>query len=460
MKCPTWLLSENFIQTRGITEDTPFEIVEIEPEKLVCPERLDLMAKLPYIAAKENNADMSFVRELYSKHIEAFSEGTFEEPGDKNKRSLDDYYRQFDRLIENIKTNGFDDSVSMIPADQNNVILDGGHRAACALYFKKSVKIIKFNVPSVCFDANYFAGRQLSDELIKYMVNQYCRYTEKKMYCCCIWPVADLNKRDAALTLIKRNKIVFHDRITISYNGLRNFMLQIYYGQNWIGNSETEYSGILGKVDECYAPSEQMDVIFFEGGELNEVLQLKEEIRSIFGLDKHSVHISDSNEETVLMSELLLNNNSVYALNYGTPYKSARFVEGCVNKKTGNGSDTLSYYGIASDKLLQGNCGVDPYNPRAYFAFMNNKLPVIDNVKKELRSMQGNNATAVLTELNKYPDHDENAKKRNAQYRKVSRKWKMQKAVLRTKQIMAACAERLGLYSVLHKLHNAIRERN
>ena len=108
MELPIHLLSDNFVKTKHITKETPFFIEEVCGRELLCPARMDLAAKIAYIEARETGADMGFARELYRKHIEAFSEGYFTEPGDENKDSLDKFFTVVDELIDDFKKNGFD----------------------------------------------------------------------------------------------------------------------------------------------------------------------------------------------------------------------------------------------------------------------------------------------------------------------------------------------------------------
>ena len=84
----------------------------------------------------------------------AFSEGTYTEPGDENKTSLDKFFSVFDELIDDYKENGFDSNKSLIPIGRNNIILDGAHRTACAIYYGGTVSAISFPQFEVNFDLN------------------------------------------------------------------------------------------------------------------------------------------------------------------------------------------------------------------------------------------------------------------------------------------------------------------
>jgi hypothetical protein len=60
--------------------------------------------------------------------------------------------------------------------------------------------------------------------------------------------------------------------------------------------------------------------VVFETEKFEDVLTIKKRIRDIYGLENHSIHISDTGEETKQMAELMYNRNSLHHLNYGKPY--------------------------------------------------------------------------------------------------------------------------------------------
>lgn len=84
------------------------EITWIKGKDLLSVKRLDLMAKYIYVESYLSGHGKAWAKELYSKHIEAFSGGGFREPGNAQKNSLDAYISSFDHLIEEISQNGFD----------------------------------------------------------------------------------------------------------------------------------------------------------------------------------------------------------------------------------------------------------------------------------------------------------------------------------------------------------------
>ena len=100
--------------------------------------RFDLMAKYLYI--KYRHLDTNFFRILYKKHIQTMN-NCWEYPG--TKTCIDDFYKDFDFLIENMEKKGFDKN-NYIELGTNNVIINGSHRLITS-YFFNIEPILKYN---------------------------------------------------------------------------------------------------------------------------------------------------------------------------------------------------------------------------------------------------------------------------------------------------------------------------
>lgn len=319
-KFPYNKLTEYFVIENHLEQSTPYVIKKMKARELLCSNRIDLMAKWIYIDSKEKNMDMHDAIELYTRHIEAFSEGLFQEPGTEEKNSMQRYLEDFDSLIYDIKNHGFDETKSLIPVGRDYVLLDGSHRCAIAAYYDLSVTVICFDALTRNFDYDFFRKRLLFDTYLDRMVLQYC-HIMNDVYCACIWPIADnTESRELAFREICQNgQIVYTKEIELSYLGLRNFMMQIYAGQGWLGDYQNLHAGLQGKVDSCYKKKATTLTVFFQCKSLDIVLDIKKSIRRIYEIENHSIHISDNATETCEMAELLLNKNSIYHLNYAEP---------------------------------------------------------------------------------------------------------------------------------------------
>lgn len=314
------MLGEQFCKGNGIDNNSQYTIEIIDATKLIVPNRIDIIAKLLYVWNFVNNVNSSFITELYDAHISAFTHGTCAEPGNEKKNSINDYHSSFNELIHDIQKNGFDDKKSIIPVGADYGILDGAHRVACSIYFHQKVKIVRFPTLSLNFGYEYFKHEFLDDIYLDYLLLIYS-FLKPNVYVANIWPVAlNQSKREQTFSLIeKHGKLIAKKNVQLSYLGYRNYMLQIYCKHEWVGSFKDHFKGVMSKVDSCYCLDKPLAFCFFEAECLDSVLELKEEIRTLFGIGNHSVHISDNQEESIQMLEILLNRNSLNLINHCRP---------------------------------------------------------------------------------------------------------------------------------------------
>lgn len=314
------ILSEYFCEQYNIDIEKDYIIEDVEASSLIIPERIDLVAKLKYIEYFDKQYDLTYIKELYAAHIEAFSSGTFTEPGNEEKNSINKYFETFNNLIASLRIKGMNKEVSVIPVGSNNAIMDGAHRVAIAAYYNLKIPIIRFDHISVNYDADFFERKLLDQRYIDFLVTEYCKI-KKKIYFACVWPVANRMEKGQE---IKKNfnsvsHIIYEKKINLNHEGLRNFMIQIYSTQEWIGSFKNHFVGVYDKVNSCFDGNGDFSVYVLEGGELDQIIEMKAKIRSLFNLGNHSIHITDNYAEAIQLSNLLLNNNSIEFLNNGKP---------------------------------------------------------------------------------------------------------------------------------------------
>lgn len=419
---PFNLLTEYFIRENNIDLSRKYEIKTISARSLICAERFDLLAKWIYIDAREKGIDSSWAEEIYYDNINAFSCGTFLEPGTDDKNSFLKYKREFENIIEDIKKNGFDKTISLIPVGKDNIILDGAHRVAVAAYYNKNVTVIYFPELTRQYDYRYFRKFLMTDMHMGMMASCYAQI-KKNCFMACIWSKADRGLlKDAEEELRKGGHIVYSQDVYLTYQGMRNLMVQIYGHQSWTGNINNQFEGVNLKVDACYRKEYPVRTYLFEADDLNKVLETKKRIRDIFQIGNHSIHISDDCYETQIMLQLLYNSNACEFLNLAEPYKFDYVFRKLFEFKEtvkGKGYDSnrfaidssavLEIYGVrrANDidyltdyddcavdfgkdidnhqsQLKYYNCTVQEilYNPKNYFYFHEMKFVAIRRVMK------------------------------------------------------------------------------
>lgn len=314
--------------TRAIydLENKSFNVKKINARHLLTITRFDLFAKLYYIKYRQSKPEQA--KKVYCEHIKVFNPD-LREPGRNDKFGLDKFITTFDTLIQTFKVSSFDDSVSVIPVDKNGVILDGAHRVAALAYFDKEVTIAQFDdVESKgLFNYSYFINRGLSIEtadIIALEATNWCR----NLYAACLWPkVSNHNDREQVKNFLKRYTNLLYEKNTlVSLGHLTQFVAKIYAEQDWVGTPQDHFKGAKDKALHCYSLSRHFEVLFFQSSlSLNDIVGMKEEIRSHFNYGKHVIHITDNDSETRYISELMLdkkaralwlNDDSIVSLNF------------------------------------------------------------------------------------------------------------------------------------------------
>lgn len=342
-----------------------------DAEDLLVPERFDLLAKYLYVKYYVEDIQTEFAKKLYLKHIELFN-GFYEADG-SNKMGPDKFIAAFNKVIDSMQQNGFETQYP-IPYNNDKVILDGAHRLATALYFGYSINCVKATVKSKSYDYKFFESLGLDVSHMDAMVMEYIKLKKEKLYLVFIWPTSGGGKKDALDKVLKKyGKKVYQKAVNLSTNGSVNLIRKIYKSEDWLGSYKDGFIGAKNKAQWCFEGTHPLDVILFESDE--NMILMKDEIRDIFKVNKHSVHITDTHEEVKELSGLLFNKNSLEWLNISIPRSFSWFeklishYKTWLSEKTFNkeqfcvdGSASLSAFGLRTardlDFLYSGNRNV------------------------------------------------------------------------------------------------------
>lgn len=325
-KYPFNLITQYVIDNYHIDMTRSYEICEIPARELITYSRFDLMAKWMYISDKIKGMTTGCGYRVYYDNINAFSCGRFLEPGMDEKNTFAKYVEDFDRLIEEVQNKGFDAFKSLIPLGANDDMVDGAHRVSVTAFFNKKVTAIRF--PELRrynrYDYVFFRDYLMSDVSMGYMAIQYA-HLKDNCFMACLWPKADSDRMDDVESKLRSiGHIIYAQDVYLTYQGMCNLMAQIYGHQSWTGSIENHFSGVRGKADACYRENKPIRTYLFEASDVDLVVEIKRQIREIFQIENHSIHISDNQNETIDMVELLYNRNSVEFLNRADPYKYSK----------------------------------------------------------------------------------------------------------------------------------------
>ena len=322
--------SNFFLDDWELNNDDRLDMEFVDAKQFLCPNRFDLIAKIYYIDCRENGKDLELAKLIYKEHIRAFSLGTFTEPGTEEKNTIEKYFSAFDELIDDIKENGFNYTKSIVPVGENGSIIDGSHRVAIAWYYNLQLPIVRIANRSKNYNYEFFKERGLDEKYLNFMSWLFVLYSDNS-YVACLWPRAYSKNKDklyAVDELISKTcGIIYRKEIKFNYHGIEQLMMHIYGKQPWAGSTSDGYKGIPVKARNCYGKSAFTTVYVLPDAKLDTILRLKAEIRELFQIENHSIHITDTKEEVIEAAQMLLFPASIELLNYGQIIKNRNLAD-------------------------------------------------------------------------------------------------------------------------------------
>ena len=152
-----------------------------------------------------------------------------------------------------------------------------------------------------------------------------------------------------------------------------------------MGSYSNDFEGAHTKSAQCYNENGILRAFLFESKE--NMIMMKEEIRKVFKLGKHAVHINDSHEETIEISQMIFNDNNIHYLNSSTRKEMRVFeslLDDFINYLNENNIDkecvaviggVLALYGIRDAKDLD------------YISLVEMPLKISDSIELETKKM-------------------------------------------------------------------------
>ena len=299
---------------KDLAQDS-YEIKAIKAKDLLTHTRFDLAFKFSYLEMM--GRDVKFAQNIYKEHIRAFSLGKFTEPGNEEKNSIDRFLEEFHKTFKDIKLNGFDGSKTLIPLSKKGSIANGAHRLASAIYLDRDVECVQIGTADHIYDYKFFYSRNVPSEMLDVVATKFVEYADN-IHVAFIWPTAKGHDDEIENAI---PNIIYRKEMTLNPNGAHNLLSQIYYGEEWLGSVEDDFKGSKGKLVECFKSFDPVRIIAFQAESLDEVLVIKDKIRDIFNVGKHSIHITDTREEAIRVARVVFNDNSIHFLNYAKPNK-------------------------------------------------------------------------------------------------------------------------------------------
>lgn len=355
-----------------------YEVIKKNPTELLTWNRPDLAFKLFYLDNKDKVKELA--EKVYYQDIKSQTLGSFEEFGNDEKSSFEKYIKEFEHTYEDIKNNGFDESKTLVPLSKVGTIINGAHRVASAIHLNEQVACIDTKLPIMTCDYKYFYERNVSEDVLDAVAQKFIEYAENT-YIAFLWPSGKDSKNEAE---DKFSNIVYKKKISLTPNGAFNLLHELYKHMDWVGDKSNGYKGIQQKLIECFPFFEPFTVIVFQAESLEKVREIKEEVRKIYNIGFSSIHITDTKEEAIGISRLILNDNGLHFLNYAKPSKIEFVKEKITEFKKFIQNNDLS----PSDILVDSSFILSLYGLREakdidYLVDENNKIKILHNDYEE-----------------------------------------------------------------------------
>ena len=420
-------------------------IEDVSPLSLDLARRYDIIIKSVYGIFHRRGAMTSFVRDMYRRHIQVWN--NFHEPckfiGDKDwfdatkpcikKRKFEHYENSFINTLEAIAQTGFNNSISIVPVTSKGFPLNGAHRVAAAL--SMSLQTMPVQVVSSKrrepWNRGFFRHLGLQKEFVDFADHQWRLHVKNSsiedeywlkyvhdaqepvhVHVVNVFPSTRGMYQEEVIKILNRNAVILTQRF-IHFNNrdaADMFIQHLYPNEAWVSGG-----GSLGMTNPCYPKgTDELPtwIIFVQtNNSLDSILAMKAEIREMFKLGKHSVHISNKNSQAAAIAKIVLNRNSVKMLNqlpWSTP-SQRRQQSPCVPATSDN--QTLIYYldnnpchmGVAPPEQQASGESSDHNPPEVLDANVTEESPQKTSDEPDQRSQENQQSpeTESLEELDK-----------------------------------------------------------
>ena len=374
-----------------------WETVQMNPLDLDIKNRFDIVVKTVYaIFLRRGNVPV-FVTDMYNRHLEVWN--NFKEPctfaGEKdwfdttkpcvNKSSAAEFQRSFAQTLDSIANDGFDTTQSLVPVTRMWFPLNGAHRIAAAIALGLPTMPVQRVASKAVYtwDRTFFTGMGFETKYADFAVLQWTLHVDNSsavdskwlsyirngtthdanVHAVVVFPSTKARYKQHIVNLLNRNGAILSQRHIVfkTFDAADMFVQHLYPQEKWVDDG-----GSRGKTTPCYPTAwpSMTWILFWETSlHLSDVVVMKKQIRDLYHLGKHSIHISDTNVQALEIARMVFNRNSIVMLHrmvWSTP--SQRKKSTCRIPKNINEQDRYYLDGRACAMVEQPGEDREPDN--------------------------------------------------------------------------------------------------
>ncbi len=361
--------------------------------------RFDLGIKYNYAKSLINLGYVPpvFVQD-YLEHVNVFNSFYEEEP---LKRSPDDFVTAFDRLIQSIKVDGYQESEDKIYITAEGELANGAHRVSTLAALGRQVIVHEISENVEVYDFEYFHKKKLSENVSDRGIIGSLE-NESNIRLLIVYPVVP-NQFDGEIEfqISKRGSLFFKKWLPGNLNLITNIKLINYYihgDQNhldWVGDFSNKFRGIQRHAEESMG-SGRIRIYLIKDISDEDFLNLKADLRSTLRVGNFSLHGADSIEETQAVIQAVCHPESLMCAKQGLNAASLNLVvwlkemshaisadPGVRNKFCIGGSGPLGAFGAREifDLDLLTELPLDTFRTNSFVSFHDiREIPYVSSI--------------------------------------------------------------------------------
>ena len=326
----------------------------MNPTDLLTHKRFDVVVKYLYAA----NLSSEFYKNAYKEHLKIWN-GFHERNPKKNG------FEEFDNAFKSIINNTVDEPV---PVNPDGHIANGAHRLAAALYHQRPINTRNTNSnENYPIEADYkvFHKKGLQNHILQRTALEYAKL-KSNTHVICLFPIAHTRMEEVMNIIEKHSNIFYKSSEVLNATGQLGLVKEIYLSDGWANEK-----GIRKKCKQCFRGMSKVSFVLIDAKNLETVKEMKKEIRALFKVGNHSVHINDYHIDTIRIAKTVFNDNSIHFLNNRKDVLFPNYKKLMSDTKSDDntimtGSTVLSLYGLRDckdiDLIYFNNPPVDSHN--------------------------------------------------------------------------------------------------
>lgn len=271
-------------------------------QELVTASRLDLGAKHLYARQAQAGHGSTWARRVYLAHLQIWN-GFFEHV--PRKRSPEDFLSSFDRVLQDTAASTEDGLDTVVPVTLDGSPLNGAHRVAAALLHGRRVRTMPLEVvpENARYDGAYFdhlvatRGDGGEPRLVLAMALEFVRIAPQCQVVV-LFPHVRARRAEVDGLLARHGRTVWaFDRHYADARSQRALVRLLYEGESWLGDASNGFAGAASKADPCFQPGADVRFVLLQPHEGVDLAAMKREIRALFDVGNHCVHVTDTATE-------------------------------------------------------------------------------------------------------------------------------------------------------------------